>query len=179
MFRITLSLTLSNKQQQLHLLSHLKHYQTAFPSHRIIYLSFAISIYYAGRALKTVSKYFHSQRPWSPYHIECPQLHGVKDSNTPNHHETRRSPSSLKSLVTDPVSIQKAQAPDSYRIYIHLNVVPLFSVKFCAKQQWFHVHPNEALDGDSEFLPRNRDAWHGGARGVRQGQLTHARVTSW
>ena len=81
MFRITLSLTLSNKQQQLHLLSHLKHYQTAFPSHRIIYLSFAISIYYAGRALKTVSKYFHSQRPWSPYHIECPQLHGVKDSN--------------------------------------------------------------------------------------------------
>jgi hypothetical protein len=38
MFRITLSLTLSNKQQQLHLLSHLKHYQTAFPSH----LSFAI-----------------------------------------------------------------------------------------------------------------------------------------
>ena len=101
MFRITLSLTLSNKQQQLHLLSHLKHYQTAFPSH----LSFAISIYYAGRALKTVSKYFHSQRPWSPYHIECPQLHGVKDSNTPNHHETRRSPSSLKSLVTDPVSI--------------------------------------------------------------------------
>ena len=110
MFRITLSLTLSNKQQQLHLLSHLKHYQTAFPSHRIIYLSFAISIYYAGRALKTVSKYFHSQRPWSPYHIECPQLHGVKDSNTPNHHETRRSPSSLKSLVTDPVSIPEGSS---------------------------------------------------------------------
>ena len=74
---------------------------------------------------------------------------------------------------------QKAQAPDSYRIYIHLNVVPLFGIKLCAKQQWFHVHPNETLDGDSEFLPRNRDAWHGGARGVRQGQLTHARVTSW
>ena len=67
----------------------------------IAYLSSAISIYYAGRALKTVSKYFHSQRPWSPYHIECPQLHGVKDSNTPNNHETRRSPSSLKSLVTE------------------------------------------------------------------------------